>query len=104
MVKWAHMDLVYDAGQLASICQKYQADYLGVFGSVARGDAQANSDIDLLVRFSPQNKGGLFELSRMRDDLEKVMTRKVDLLTEGFLSKYFKDEVIAQAKTLYVKA
>lgn len=42
-------------------------------------------------------------MSRMRDDLEKVMLRKVDLLTAGFLSKYFRDKVLSQAKTLYVR-
>jgi uncharacterized protein len=98
------MNLTYDPIKLSNICQKYQADYLGLFGSMIRDDAKENSDIDLLVKFSPQNKGGLFELSRMRDDLEQVMGKKVDLLTEGFLSKYFRADVVSQAKTLYVKA
>ena len=97
------MKLKYDPKDLAEICSKYQADYLGVFGSSTRGDDTADSDIDLLVRFSPENKGGLFELSAMRDELVELLDRKVDLLTEGFLSKYFRDEVIAQAKTIYVK-
>ena len=95
------MKLIYSKEELKQICSKYQVDYLGVFGSVARGDNKKGSDIDLLVRFSPVNKGGLFELSAMRDDLQKLLHRKVDLLTEGFLSKYFKDEVVSQAKTIY---
>lgn len=98
------MKLIYSKEELKQICSKYQVDYLGVFGSVARGDDKQNSDIDLLVKFSPTNKGGLFELSAMRDDLQKLLHRKVDLLTEGFLSKYFKDEVISEAKSIYVKA
>ena len=95
------MKLTYSKEELKQICSKYQVDYLGVFCSVARGDNKKGSDIDLLVRFSPANNGGLFELSAMRDDLQKLLHRKVDLLTEGFLSKYFKDEVVSQAKTIY---
>lgn len=97
------MKLIYSKEELKQICSKYQVDYLGVFGSVARGDDKKGSDIDLLVKFSPANNGGLFELSAMRDDLQKLLHRKVDLLTEGFLSKYFKDEVISEAKSIYVK-
>jgi len=98
------MQLNLDQHQLAEICQKHQADYLGVFGSFSRGDTVEDSDIDFLVRFSPSSHAGLFELSRMRDDLEKFTGKKVDLLTEGFLSKYFKDEVLSEVKDIYVKA
>ena len=70
---------------------------------MARGDEKADSDLDLLVKFSPSHRGGLFELSAMRDDLEEIFHRKVDLLTEGFLSKYFRDDVLSEAKTIYVK-
>lgn len=66
------MNLTYDSKQLAEICSKYQAEYLGVFGSVVRDEAVNASDIDLLVKFSPKSKGGLFELSAMRDDLEDL--------------------------------
>ncbi len=97
------MNLKYNIKELDNICLKYQANYLGVFGSTVRGDARADSDVDLLVKFAPENKGGLFELSAMRDDLEKLLNKKVDLLTEGFLSRYFRDEVLSQAKPIYVK-
>ena len=98
------MNLTYNEKNLETICTKYNADYLGVFGSVLHGDDTVDSDIDLLVKFSPNSKTGLFELSAMRDDLEQEMSRKVDLLTEGFLSKYFRDAVVSEAKPLYVKA
>ena len=76
---------------------------MGVFGSVARGEDKPESDVDLLVRFAPDSRGGLFQLVIMESDLELLLGRKVDLLTEGFLSKYFRDEVVAEAKPIYVK-
>ena len=94
---------IFDQSHLAHICQKYQVYFLGVFGSYSRGDQKPESDMDLLVKFSPDEKGGLFALSRMRDDLEHLSNKKIDLLTEGFLSKYFRDEVLAETKPLYVK-
>jgi predicted nucleotidyltransferase len=97
------MNLSYNINELEKICSKYQADYIGVFGSTARGENSSNSDIDILVRFNPQNTGGLFELSAMRDELENVFQKKVDLLTEGFLSKYFRQEVLNELKTIYAK-
>jgi predicted nucleotidyltransferase len=97
------MDINYNTKDLEDICSKYQVIYLGVFGSMARGDQNEGSDVDLLVKFSPENRSGLFALSAMRDELQGVLGRKVDLLTEGFLSKYFRDEVLSQTKTLYVK-
>lgn len=97
------MNLIYDADHLARVCDKYQVDYLGVFGSAARGENQDGSDIDLLAKFNPSHNGGLFEMARMRDELESVFGKKIDLLTEGFLSKYFKDEVMTELKQLYAK-
>lgn len=62
---------------------KYQAIYLDIFGSVYCGDQTQILDIDLLVKFSPENKSGLFALSAMRDELQGVLGRKMDLLAEG---------------------
>ncbi|OGV96320.1 hypothetical protein A2W24_01260 [Microgenomates group bacterium RBG_16_45_19] len=97
------MDLQYDPQRLAKICDENQAEFLGVFGSYARNEADKESDLDLLVRFAPENKGGLFQMAAMRDDLGKVFNKKVDLLTEGFLSRYFRDEVLRETKPLYEK-
>ncbi|MEK7165821.1 MAG: nucleotidyltransferase family protein [Patescibacteria group bacterium] len=93
-----------DQTKLAPICKKYNAEYLGVFGSIVHGDDNPDSDIDMLVRFAPEAETGLLELSAMRDDLQQITHRKVDLLTEGFLSKYFKNDVLRDVKPLYVKA
>lgn len=95
------MNLKVDTQKLAQICQKYGVDYLSVFGSVARGEDQPGSDVDLLVKFGSHGVKGLFGMARMRDELEQLLGRDVDLLTEGFLSKYFRDDVLNEAKPIY---
>jgi predicted nucleotidyltransferase len=70
---------------------------------VLRDDFTPESDVDVLVEFEPGTRVGLrfFALER---ELSELLGRKVDLNTPGFLSKYFRDQVIAEAKTLYVVA
>jgi uncharacterized protein len=97
------VDLNINREDLEKICKDNQVEFLGVFGSVARGEDRPESDVDLLVRFAPDSRVGLFGLVRMGSELEQLLGRKVDLLTEGFLSKYFRDEVVAEAKPIYVK-
>lgn len=95
------MSLQFDQQKLTEICQKYGVDTLGVFGSVARGDDGPNSDVDLLVKFGKNGVKGLFGMVDMRDDMQQLLGRKVDLLTEGFLSKYFRDQVLKETKPIY---
>lgn len=97
------MDLKFDQTRLEEICRKNGVEFLGVFGSVARGEANPNSDVDVLVRFGPNGVKGLFGLIQMQYDLEEVLGHKVDLVTEGFLSKYFRDEVVSETKPVYVQ-
>jgi predicted nucleotidyltransferase len=64
---------------------------VAVFGSYARGEAGPGSDIDILVRFVQPKS--LIELVRIEDELEQVLHRKVDLLTEKAVSPYLIDSV-----------
>lgn len=81
------------------ICEKYRVSYLGLFGSVARGEAGQESDIDLLVRFEPGATVGLFELDRVQRELEMRFGRRVDLVTK--MNKYIQPEAAKDIKTLY---
>ncbi len=81
------------------ICEKYGISYLGLFGSVARGEASEDSDIDLFVKFDDNTTIGLFELDRVQRDLEMRFGRKVDLVTR--MNKYIKPEAMKDLKTIY---
>jgi hypothetical protein len=83
------------------ICDKYGINYLGLFGSVARGEQTKNSDVDLLVKFNKNNKIGLFELDNLQREFEKRLGKKVDLVTK--LNKYIKPYALKDLKTIYEK-
>lgn len=59
-----------------------------MFGSVARGDASATSDIDLLADFA--HRKSLLDLVRIEREFTKQLGRQVDLLTERALSPYLR--------------
>lgn len=73
---------------LAARCGAYN---VRVFGSVARGDASADSDIDLLV--SLREGTTLFELSALWQDLEELLGRPVNILSEGGLKPRFRQRI-----------
>jgi uncharacterized protein len=76
---------------------------VSLFGSYAYGNPRLDSDVDVLMEFEPDAPIGLFEFVRIQRNLSKTSGKKVDLLTPSALSKYFRDEVIANAKTIYEK-
>lgn len=74
---------------------------LSLFGSYLVGLEKKNSDVDLLIEFNPSAKVGFFRLIEIQEILSKSIGKKIDLLTSASLSKYFKDEIINQAETIY---
>ena len=70
--------------RLAEVCQKYGIAELSVFGSVARGDAGPDSDVDLLYVRVPGNDLGMSYFA-LQDDLEKLFGRPVDLVPKDGL-------------------
>lgn len=86
---------------IADLCNKYQIKYLGLFGSMARGDAKSGSDIDLLVKFDGKNTVGLFKLAQIQEEFEKRLGRKVDLVTK--MNKHIKPVAMKDLQTIYEK-
>src|SRR5438045_3003699 len=84
---------------LDDICEANDIEYLGLFGSYARGDFRPDSDVDLLVRFTKPI--GFFKLVRVEEEISNRLGKPVDLLTEGAISRFIKDRVLAQVRTLY---
>ncbi len=85
---------------VAEFCRRHQIRRLSLFGSILRKDFGPESDIDVLVEFERGARVGLrfFTIER---ELSNLLGRKVDLNTPGFLSKYFREEVLAEAVPQY---
>ncbi|MFT4288429.1 nucleotidyltransferase family protein [Nocardioides sp.] len=62
-----------------------------LFGSVARGDDRAGSDVDLLVQFAPGTS--LFTVLRIQDELETILGVEVDLIPEGGLKERVRERI-----------
>lgn len=88
---------------IAEFCQRHRILRLSLFGSVLRDDFTGNSDVDVLVEFHSDARTGLGFFT-MQDELSTILGRSVDLNTPEFLSKYFRDEALAEAKVIYVAA
>ena len=91
--------------KIAEFCIQNHIKKLSLFGSVLRDDFQKDSDIDFLVEFEPGKVPGLIGYCRMEIELAEIIGYpKVDLRTPQELSKYFRDEVLAQAEVQYAAA
>lgn len=87
--------------KIAAFCKRNHIRKLSLFGSVLRGDFRPGSDIDVLVEFEPGHVPGL-NFFTMEIELSQLLGQKVDLNTPQFLSRYFREQVLAESETLYV--
>jgi predicted nucleotidyltransferase len=94
----ARIDIPKD--KITDFCRRNRIRRLALFGSVLRDDFRADSDIDILVEFEPDARIGL-RFFALEQELSEILGRKVDLNTPGFLSNYFRDEVLAEAEVQY---
>jgi uncharacterized protein len=83
-----------------AFCRNHHIARLALFGSVLREDFSPHSDVDVLVEFEPGHTPA-WEFFGMENELTTLFGRQVDLNTPGFLGRYFRDQVLAEAVTLY---
>jgi len=86
--------------KIAEFCKRNRIRKLSLFGSALRGELREDSDIDLLVEFEPGHVPGLAFFA-MENELSEILGRKVDLNTPQFLSRYFREQVLAEAELQY---
>src|SRR4030088_2853316 len=92
-----------DLKRIVKFCRQHHVRKLALFGSVLRDDFGPDSDVDVLVEFEPGHVPGLAFLA-MEEELSKLLGRKVDLNTSGFLSPHFRERVLSDAEVQYVAA
>jgi uncharacterized protein len=81
--------------QLRQIAERYGARRLSVFGSMARGDADENSDVDLLIEPGRALSG--FELGALLMDAQELLDRRVDVVTINALHPLMREQVLAES-------
>lgn len=86
--------------EIARFCQEHRIRRLSLFGSILRDDFGPDSDVDVLVEFEPGATPG-FAFFGLQEELSRMFGRRVDLNTPGFLSDYFRDEVMREAEVQY---
>ena len=72
-----------------------------IFGSFSRGEETVESDIDIMVSFLPDAKVGLFKFNQIKEDLENLTGRSIDLVTETSLMPFAIENVMADRKLIY---
>ncbi len=72
---------------ITEFCRKWQVTEFALFGSVLRDDFRSDSDIDVLISFSPNSQRGLTETLQMRDELQVIFKRKVDFIVKAAIER-----------------
>ncbi|MDX8430304.1 MAG: nucleotidyltransferase family protein [Candidatus Algichlamydia australiensis] len=89
--------------KISNFCKKHHIAYLALFGSVITPYFTKKSDVDVLVKFEKAHIPNLFGIVEMESELSEIFGYPVDLRTPNDLSPYFRDDVLATAKTIYGK-
>lgn len=87
---------------LGDLCRRHSIRRLSLFGSVLKGTAKPDSDVDLLVEFIPGKAPGLLGLAAIEEELSNLLGgRPVDLRTPEDLSSHFRAEVTRSAEVQF---
>lgn len=83
---------------LGKMLPKYGVQKAALFGSVVKGKATKESDIDLLVEF--KGRKSLLDLAGLKTDLEELLEKKVDVLTYNSLHPLLKKKILSEQKKI----
>jgi len=90
--------------KIADFCRRWKVKQFALFGSVLREDFCSDSDVDVLVTFTPDANLSLFDLGAMQQELEAMFGRPVDLVEEaGLRNPFRRRNIIKTRKIIYAK-
>lgn len=96
----AVLGLEVDLEHIREICQRYGIARLDIFGSVGRGEAHPDSDVDVLYELAPGVRLG-WHIEDLADELAEALGRSVDLVSRRALHERLRESVLAEAQVLY---
>jgi len=77
------------------ILRRHSVKHAAIFGSFARGNAKASSDIDFFIEYKGKNKS-LFDLFDLKSELEDTLGRKVDIVTYSSIYWRLRERILAE--------
>jgi predicted nucleotidyltransferase len=91
-----------ETGEIEAFCKKWRVRELSLFGSVLRPDFHAGSDIDVLISFEPGVVIEIDDLLDMKEELERLYGRPVDLIErEALRNPWRMREIMSTREVLY---
>jgi hypothetical protein len=91
--------------QLAEFCRRWQIEEFALFGSVLRDDFTPESDLDVLVTFTPDANWSLLDHVRMEQELSGLLNREIDLFTRRAVERSHnwmrRQEILRTAQVIY---
>jgi hypothetical protein len=84
--------------EIRQVAARYGAHRVRLFGSLARGETRPDSDVDLLVTLEPGRT--LLDIVAIKQDLQDLLGREVDVVTEAALSPYLREQILKEAVSL----
>ncbi len=98
-------NLFADRVAVAELCRRHHIRRLSLFGSVLKGTARPDSDVDLLVEFEADARPSLFDIAAIELELSALLGgRPVDVRTPADLSRYFRNEIVREAEIQFESA
>ena len=101
------MKLEFDPNAIRQFCRDRGIASLELFGSALRSDFREDSDVDLLATIRPGVKCGLFEWVELKEGLERIFGRSVDLVSrravERSTNPYRRNSILARTQSIYVE-
>jgi predicted nucleotidyltransferase len=84
-----------NCSHLEKILKRHAVKKASIFGSFARGEAKARSDVDLLIEYKTKDKS-LFDLVNLKAELEEILGRKVDIVTYNSIYWRLRDQILSE--------
>lgn len=99
------LPITWPTTEIKAFCEQWLVSELSLFGSVLRQDFTADSDIDILIAFTPESDWSLFDHVKMQQELMTLLQRKVDLVSKRAIERSHnpirKKNILSTAQVIY---
>jgi uncharacterized protein len=89
--------LTYLTQSHGDLTARYSLERIAVIGSIARGDYDDHSDVDIVVRFRPGTQHIRHLKKDLRNHLEDALDRQVQIISEKYIKPYYRSQVMQEA-------